>query len=415
MASTGPSPRSRPSSSAACGTPPSSDPPRPPRSSDRSSADPSRRRPRIRPHAPRLRTDRPPATRRRRRPGRARGAARPTSSTRPTPHPPPELPLRPRSPPLGSRPSSRRRRTSSRRRFDSCPVRFGVPGDGGHRYHPSLMPAPSRPFITLLTDFGPDAAAAICRGVMLSIAPDAQIVDISHSVRKYAIRDGAYLLWISLPSMPVAVHVAVVDPGVGTARRPIGIRTGKGNILIGPDNGLLTPAASATGGIAEARVLENRAWMLPRTSSTFHGRDIFAPIGAHVAIGGDFGDVGPVVDPASLVTIDFPPPIVTEDGLDTTVIYIDSFGNLRLGGDPDDFARAFGDLAGTYRLEFEATDGASPIVEQAPWARTFGDIELGPPLLYEDSFGNLAYADNQSDAARRLGARVDQRVRIRRA
>jgi S-adenosylmethionine hydrolase len=273
-----------------------------------------------------------------------------------------------------------------------------------------------RPVISLLTDFGPDAAAAICRGVIVSIARDAQIIDITHSVRKYAIREGAYLLWISLPSMPVGVHVAVVDPGVGTARRPIGLRAGRGDLLIGPDNGLLTPAASALGGIAEARALENRAWMLPRTSSTFHGRDIFVPIGAHLAIGGAFADVGPELDPASLVTIDFPPPVVAPDRLDTTIIYIDSFGNLRLSGEPEDFTRAFRDERGTtFAVEFDAVDGQGAIRELARWSRTFGENPVGAPLLYEDSFGHLAYADNQADAARRLGARVDQRVRIRRA
>lgn len=282
-------------------------------------------------------------------------------------------------------------------------------------YYRPMQPEP-RPIISFLTDFGPDAAPAICRGVMLSIVRDAQIVDITHNVRKYAIRDGAFLLWISLPSLPVAVHVAVVDPGVGTARLPIGIRAGRGDILIGPDNGLLTPAAHALGGIAEARVLENRAWMLPRTSSTFHGRDIFAPMAAHLAAGGAFADVGRQLEPGSLVTIDFPDPVVTDGTFETTVIYIDSFGNLRLSGDPRDFAGAFGDTPpGTrFRLEFDGIDGAPTKFEQAPWVLTFGDRPIGSALLYEDSFGHLAYADNQSDVARRLGARVDQRVRIRR-
>ena len=117
---------------------------------------------------------------------------------------------------------------------------------------------------------------------MLGIARDAQIVDISHSIRKFAIRDGAYLLWSAVPWLPVGAPVVVVDPGVGTARRPIGIRTGRGDVLIGPDNGVLMPAAAVLGGIAEARSLDNRELMLSRTSSTFHGRDIFAPVGAHL-------------------------------------------------------------------------------------------------------------------------------------
>jgi S-adenosylmethionine hydrolase len=272
-----------------------------------------------------------------------------------------------------------------------------------------------RPFISFLTDFGPDSAAAICRGVMLSIARDAQIVDISHSVRKYAVRDGAFLLWCALPWMPVGVHVAVVDPGVGTARRPIGLLTGRGDVLIGPDNGLLIAAAERLGGIREARVLENRAWMLERTSSTFHGRDIFSPVAANLAIGGEFGSVGSPVEPGTLVAIRFPEPTIRENVLESAIVYVDSFGNLRLAGDPDDLARAVGELTPgrALRVEFGAMNGQAPIVETVPWARTFGEIELGRPLLYEDSFGRLAYADNQADAARRLGVGVDRPVTIR--
>ena len=272
-----------------------------------------------------------------------------------------------------------------------------------------------RPFISFLTDFGPDSAAAICRGVMLSIARDAQIVDISHSVRKYAIRDGAFLLQAALPWMPVGVHVGVVDPGVGTARRPIGILTGRGDILIGPDNGLLTAAAEQLGGIREVRLLENRAWMLERTSTTFHGRDIFSPVAANLAIGGDFTEVGPTVDPASLVIIRFAQPEVREGALESSIIYVDSFGNLRLAGHADDLVRAVGELTPgrPLRVEFGASNGSDPIVETAAWARTFGDIPAGSPLLYEDSSGRLGFADNQADAARRLGVAADRPVTIR--
>ena len=272
-----------------------------------------------------------------------------------------------------------------------------------------------RPFISFLTDFGPDSAAAVCRGVMLSIAPEARINDISHSVRKYAIRDGAFLLQSSLPWMPVGVHVAVVDPGVGTPRRPIGLLTGRGDVLIGPDNGLLIAGAEALGGPKEARVLENRAWMLERTSSTFHGRDIFAPIAAHLALGGDFAEVGQSVPLGSLVSISWPEPIVGQGALESSIVYIDSFGNLRLAGGSRDLARAVGELSQgrPLELEFAASHGTGPILETATWTRTFGDIPKGRPLLYEDSSGRLAYADNQADVARRLGVGVDLPVTIR--
>jgi S-adenosylmethionine hydrolase len=272
-----------------------------------------------------------------------------------------------------------------------------------------------RPVITFLTDFGPDGAPAVCRGVMLGIAPDAQIVDISHNVRKYAIRDGAFLLTFALPWMPVGVHVGVVDPGVGTARRGIGLLTGRGDVLIGPDNGLLPAAAKALGGIVEARALENPALMLPKVSTTFHGRDIFSPMGAHIAAGVAFAAIGPIVDPGSLVIIDFPAPVVGERRLDTTILFIASFGNLHLAGSGDDMAEAFGvPTPGTrFRVTFAGRDGAPDHEETVPWARTFGEIPNGAPMLYEDSSGRLAFADNQSDAARRLGATVDQQVRIR--
>jgi len=274
-----------------------------------------------------------------------------------------------------------------------------------------------RPFISFLTDFGPDSAAAICRGVMLSIARDAQIVDISHSVRKYAIRDGAFLLQAALRWMPVGVHVGVVDPGVGTQRRPIGILAGRGDVLIGPDNGLLIAAAEQLGGIREARLLENRAWMLEKTSTTFHGRDIFSPVAANLAIGGDFADVGPVVDTSSLVAIRFPQPEVGDGVLHSSVVYVDSFGNLRLAGETGDLARAVGELTPgqSLRVEFGAANGAGAIVETVPWARTFGEIPTGKPLLYEDSSGRLGYADNQADVARRLGVAADRPVTIRAA
>jgi S-adenosylmethionine hydrolase len=215
--------------------------------------------------------------------------------------------------------------------------------------------------------------------------------------------------------MPVGVHVAVVDPGVGTARRPIGLLTGRGDVLIGPDNGLLIAAAERLGGIREARVLENRAWMLERTSSTFHGRDIFSPMAANLAIGGEFSEVGSIVDTASLTAIRFPEPSVGQGILESSIVYVDSFGNLRLAGDRADLAKAVGDLSPgrVFRVEFGGSNGQAAIVETAPWARTFGEIAAGRPLLFEDSSGRLAFADNQADAARRLGVGVDRPVTIR--
>ena len=155
--------------------------------------------------------------------------------------------------------------------------------------------------------------------------------------------------------------------------------------------------------------------MLPHVSSTFHGRDIFSPMAAHVAIGGDFANVGRAIDPASLVSIEFPTATVAPGALDTSIIFIASFGNLHLSASGADMARAFGELEpGTrVRIELGDADGGAAQAEHVTWVRTFGDAPPMTPVLYEDSSGRLAYADNQSDAARRLGATVDQLVRIR--
>ena len=277
------------------------------------------------------------------------------------------------------------------------------------------MPSPERPVIGFLSDFGFDGAAAICRGVMLSIARDAQIVDISHSVAKYAIREGAYLLWAALPWLPVGVHVAVVDPGVGTERRPIGLRTGRGDLLVGPDNGLLLPAARRLGGATEARLLEHRDWMLPNTSATFHGRDIFAPMAAHLAVGEPFERVGRLLAEDSLVALEFAAPVVEEGLVSTTVLHVDSFGNLRLAGGVAELAAALGPIEPGTRLEIELPDSTRPRDEHARYARTFGETSAGDLLLYEDSSGNLALAESSGNAGRRLDVEPGARLGIRRA
>lgn len=273
----------------------------------------------------------------------------------------------------------------------------------------------THPVIGFLTDFGLDGAAATCRGVMLSICPDAQIVDIAHTIRKYAIRDGAFLLRFALPYFARGVHVGVVDPGVGTARRPVAIRTGRGDVLIGPDNGLLLPAADALGGPEEARVLENRDLWLPVTSSTFHGRDIFSPVAGHLSAGSaSFESVGPALQPGDLVRLPEPVARAHPGELETVVTYVDTFGNLRLAGERIQLDSAFGGLAdgAMLQVEFGGVDGDTIVQESVRYASTFGGVPVGTPLLYLDALGNLALADNQGSIAARLGIAPDRTVRI---
>lgn len=275
------------------------------------------------------------------------------------------------------------------------------------------MEARERPVIGFLTDFGLDGAAATCRGVILSICREAQIVDISHTVRKYAIRDGAFVLRAALPYLPVGVHVGVVDPGVGTDRRPIAIAAARGDILVGPDNGLLVEPAEALGGIREARELANRDLWLPATSSTFHGRDIFAPVAAHLAAGsGTYEAVGPALPVDGLVRLPELTATATDHRIDTVVTYVDSFGNLRLAGGAGELRAAFGNLADGRPVRVELDPDGPAVAQPAMFARSFGRVRRGTVLLYVDSSGNLALAENQGNLAERLGATPGRPLRI---
>jgi S-adenosylmethionine hydrolase len=250
---------------------------------------------------------------------------------------------------------------------------------------------------------------------MFRFCPDANIIDISHQVPRYSIADGAHTLVFALPYMPVGVHVAVVDPGVGTDRLAVGLRTARGDVLIGPDNGLLIAAADALGGIVEARQLANRELMLDDVSNSFHGRDIFAAMAGHLAAGVPFESVGPLMPIDDLVRLPEVRPTIGEGVLESVVVGVLIFGNLTFAGVPRDLEAAIGPLTSGRRLvlDFPAHAGAPAVQERTVWARTFGDVPRGASLLYADSEGHLALADNQGDAAVRLGLALDRPVRIR--
>lgn len=263
------------------------------------------------------------------------------------------------------------------------------------------------PHISFLTDFGLDTAPATCRGVIWTICPDARINDLTHTARAFAVRDAAFLLWSSVPYLPVGVHLAVVDPGVGTTRRPIAIRAARGDAFVGPDNGLLVPAAERLGGITAVHELTNRALFREAVSSTFHGRDLFAPVTAHLANGTDIADVGPAVDPTTLVHLEFPEPTVRDGRLETSVLFVDAFGNVRLAGQPADLAAVRGRLDAGDRFAL-VIGGART---EVPWHPTFGAVSPGELLLYEDAdYAGLAIGRNQGSAAEHLGLANDARV-----
>lgn len=268
------------------------------------------------------------------------------------------------------------------------------------------------PLVSLLSDFGArDPSAAIMRGVVLGICPDARIVDISHEVHKYAIRDGALLLWCALPYLPVGCHVAVVDPGVGTARLPIAIATNRGDVLIGPDNGLLVGAARRLGGIRAVHVLEAGAYRLAVISTSFHGRDIFAPAAAHLANGVSIADLGRPLDPAALVASPIAEPDIRRGELGSTIVYVDTFGNVKLGGLRVDLEAALGPLRPGDALRLAVAGGRTV---ETTWQATFGDVATGETLVYEDSYGRICLAASQASAAAIHGLTEDQALTVTR-
>src|SRR5919201_2979857 len=191
-------------------------------------------------------------------------------------------------------------------------------------------------FVTFLSDFGlEDGFVGTCHGVIKRIAPEVQIIDLTHGIPPQGVLHGALVLAKALEYVPPGVHLAVVDPGVGTARRPLALEDGEGRLYVGPDNGLLVPAAEAGGGIAAAHELANPRYALQPVSRTFHGRDLFAPAAAHLALGVPPAELGPPLDPEVLVRIDLPEPDVGPSRIRATVLGVDRFGNEQLNVGPD--------------------------------------------------------------------------------
>ncbi len=262
-------------------------------------------------------------------------------------------------------------------------------------------------FITFLTDFGlQDDFVGTCHGVMKRIAPEVEIIDITHGIAPQAVLQGALTLANTLPFMPEGVHLAVVDPGVGGSRRALALRDGQGRIYVGPDNGLLIPAAEKLGGIQEAHELTNPEYALESVSRTFHGRDLFSPAAAHLALGVELGKLGPPIDPDALARIDVPQPEVGTSRIRCTVVSIDRFGNVQLNLDRSHLDKA--DVVPGRRIELQV----GPERYYAIVARTFADARPGDIILYEDAYRNLSIAINGGSAAAMLGLKDGQELRI---
>jgi S-adenosylmethionine hydrolase len=263
-------------------------------------------------------------------------------------------------------------------------------------------------FVTFLSDFGlQDDFVGTCHGVIKRIAPAVAIIDITHGIEPQAVLQGALVLANTIPYMPEGVHLAVVDPGVGTSRRAVAIRDRSGRLYVGPDNGLLVPAAEKLGGVDGAWELTNPAYMLERISRTFHGRDVFAPAAAHLARGVLPEELGEALEPETLVRLGLPEPEIGESTIRATVLYIDRYGNVQLNLDRAAVERV-GIVPGR-QVELEL--GLERYYAVA--GRTFADARPGDIVLYEDSYENIAIAITGGNAAQMFSARAGQPVTIR--
>jgi S-adenosylmethionine hydrolase len=252
------------------------------------------------------------------------------------------------------------------------------------------------PTVVFMTDFGVvDDSVALCKGVMYTIVPDLRIVDLTHEVTPFSVLDGARFLAGASPYFPAGtVFLVVIDPGVGSTRKAVVVKSKRGQYFVLPDNGLMTLVQDRDG-IESAREITNRDWMIGSAlSSTFHGRDIFSPVGAHLAHGEDWMKVGPEVPVAKLIRLDLAAPKLDEHGLSGEVIATDGpFGNLVTNISGEDFLK----LDYGHGQNVHVTIGKTEM--NLPFVRTFSDVPLKKPLIYIDSRGNIALAVNQGSFA----------------
>jgi S-adenosylmethionine hydrolase len=259
--------------------------------------------------------------------------------------------------------------------------------------------------ICFISDYGLSGElVGICKGVMMGVAPGVSVIDVTHSIPEFDVVRGAETLRHATGYMPDdAVYLAVIDPEDKPVRRELAAETGSGAYLVGPDNGLLLPAAEALGGVARAILLTNPEYHLHPVSNSFHGRDIFSPVAGHLAAGADLGDLGEDVALASLSPIDFPGPRKEGDGIAAEIIDIDSFGNARLAATPQDLDLGYG-----AHVEVSVRDETM----DATYVQTFGASENGDLVLLTDSHWRLSLAVNKGNAARALLLSPGDEIRI---
>lgn len=264
--------------------------------------------------------------------------------------------------------------------------------------------APRYDTITFLSDYGrADEFVGVVHSVLRAVAPEVAVVDLTHEIAPHDVRAGSLALARSAQYLCPGVVLAVVDPGVGTERRPVAVEVGDGaSVLVGPDNGLLAPAVGMVGGASRAVVLSSPEHRLPAPGATFDGRDVFAPAAAHLANGVDLAELGPAVDPATLQPGMVPLSRMEGGALVAQVLWVDRFGNAQLNVGPDEVEP----LGERVRLRVGDTTRTAGVVG------AFGELGPGEPGLVVDSYGMLAVALDRRSAAVELGLGEDDLVTI---
>lgn len=256
--------------------------------------------------------------------------------------------------------------------------------------------------VAFFTDYGyEDAYAGSCKLVIERFAPGTIVVDLTHGIPLADVRRGALVLASAVVAAPPTVYLGVVDPGVGTDRRGVAIGTADGSFFVGPDNGLFGLAADELGGTSSAWDISSTSLRLEPVSPTFHGRDVFAPVAAHLAAGRPVEAVGEEIDRGTLVTLDLPEARREGDALVTPVLYADGFGNLILSATEADLG------VDAAAILVTGPDGEHEAVRASFFAEGEGGL-----VLYRSSQGRLALGLDRGSAADLLGAERDDEIRI---
>jgi S-adenosylmethionine hydrolase len=266
--------------------------------------------------------------------------------------------------------------------------------------------SPDSPIITLLSDFGStDPYVGSMKGVILSISKKATIVDITHSVAKFDVLEGGFILAAAVPYFPPGtIHVAVVDPGVGGRRKALLVKT-KGYYLVGPDNGILMVAASQDR-VEKVIEITNPRYGLSQVSSTFHGRDVFCAVAAHLANGVSIAEFGSETN--DYVKLEFPKPDITGQTISGEVVHVDNFGNIVTNIKFTDMAEV------GFERNTMITVTIGSVTERMKYGRIYGDVAVGESLALIGSAGFLEISVNQDNAASIHGAKKGTRVSISR-